>query len=231
MKLRILGMNGPFPAAGGACSGYLLTAGDRHFMLDMGSGVLARLLNFMNPIEVSAILQSHFHYDHAADLGVLSYYLAATGANKAMPVYAPEKTAVLDAPCFAWRKETEAAFGNVKITAMAVRHPVPAYAFKVESEGKTFVYTGDTNTCEGLGEFVKGADLVLIDACLPCAKWNLQAPHLSAKLAGELARDNGVKRLVLTHHNPMYTKDALLKEARMGFEEALWAEENAVFDI
>ena len=28
MKLTILGNNGPYPAAGGACSGYLLRAGN-----------------------------------------------------------------------------------------------------------------------------------------------------------------------------------------------------------
>jgi len=231
MKLRILGMNGPFPAAGGACSGYLLAAGERYFMLDMGSGVLARLIALLNPLDLAAVLQSHFHYDHAADLGVLAYYLAATGANKAMPVYAPEKAAVLDMPSFAWRQETKATFDDVRVSAMRVRHPVPAYAFKVEYEGKVFVYTGDTNTCEGLGEFMRGADLALIDACLPHAVWSEAAPHLSAKLAGELARENGVKRLILTHHNPKYTKDALLKEARKGFEDALWGEESTVFDI
>jgi Metal-dependent hydrolases of the beta-lactamase superfamily III len=231
MELRILGMNGPFPAAGRACSGYLLTAGGKHFMLDMGSGILARFMRFMNPLELSAVLQSHFHHDHAADLGVLAYYLAATGANKAMPVYAPEKNPLPDLPCFAWRYETEADFFDVKMMAMRVRHPVPAYAFKLEYEGKTFVYTGDTNTCDGLGEFMKGADLVLIDACLPHEKWNEHAPHLSAKLAGELARDAKVKQLVLTHHNPLYTKEALLKEARTSFADACWAEENAVFEI
>ena len=49
MKLTILGNNGPFPAAGGACSGYLLQHGEHCVQLDMGTGVLARLTALTAP--------------------------------------------------------------------------------------------------------------------------------------------------------------------------------------
>ena len=41
MKLTVLGCNGPYPAAGGACSGYLLETGDTRVLLDCGAGALA----------------------------------------------------------------------------------------------------------------------------------------------------------------------------------------------
>lgn len=39
MKLTVLGKYGPYPAVGGATSGYLLETGKASFVLDMGSGV------------------------------------------------------------------------------------------------------------------------------------------------------------------------------------------------
>lgn len=49
MKLTVLGCNGPYPAPGGACSGYLLQEGDTGVLLDCGAGVLAQLEKHMPP--------------------------------------------------------------------------------------------------------------------------------------------------------------------------------------
>ncbi len=230
MELRILGMNGPFPSAGGACSGYLLQTGEQRFLLDVGAGTLGRLFNYCDPADITAIFQSHLHHDHAGDLGVLSYYLAASGAEP-LPVYAPEKSAILENPVFHWHQEMTASFGEVQLSAMKVRHPVPAYAFKITHRSKTFVFTGDTNTVEGLAQFAQGADLLLADACLPHDKWSENAPHLSALLVGQLAKEAQAGQLLLTHWNPMYPKEPLLKEARQGFANACWAKENQVYVI
>ena len=45
MKLTILGNNGPYPCASGACSGYLLSSdsGATNVLIDCGAGVLANL--------------------------------------------------------------------------------------------------------------------------------------------------------------------------------------------
>ena len=45
MRLTVLGNNGPYPAPGGACSGYLLESdsGETKILLDCGTGVLSRL--------------------------------------------------------------------------------------------------------------------------------------------------------------------------------------------
>ena len=45
MKLTVLGNNGPYPAAGGACSGYLLSSDSKHtnVLIECGCGTLANL--------------------------------------------------------------------------------------------------------------------------------------------------------------------------------------------
>lgn len=75
MKLTVLGKYGPYPAVGGATSGYLLETGKSSFVLDMGSGVFSRLEGKIAPEKVDCIIISHFHADHCADLPILGYYL------------------------------------------------------------------------------------------------------------------------------------------------------------
>ena len=88
MKLTILGMNGPFPAAGGCTSGYLVTAGDAAIALDLGSGCLGQLTRLTAPEGLEALLLTHWHYDHCADVLPLIYRLEAC-ADAPVHIYAP----------------------------------------------------------------------------------------------------------------------------------------------
>ena len=66
MKLTVLGRHGPFPAPGGACSGYLIEAGDTKLCVDLGSGTLGNLRNILPGLklrfgEVTVTLYSSAH--------------------------------------------------------------------------------------------------------------------------------------------------------------------------
>ena len=221
MKLHLLGVNGPFPESSGATSGYLLEAGEALFQFDLGSGVLGRLTALTAPESVTAIFLSHWHFDHAADVPVLMYRLEAM--KQVLPVYAPEDVdsslfrLVSSAACFdlkILKPGDRLSLGNAEITVTAARHPVPAIGYRVACEGKTFGYTGDTNTLPSLGEDYSGCDLLLADGLFPASVWAENKPHLSAELAARLAEEAGVSRLVITHLNPVFPVDVLLKEAR-----------------
>jgi len=88
MKLTVLGCCGPYPAAGGACSGYLLEEDGYRVLIDCGNGVLSRLQQHLKSWELEAVLLSHLHFDHTADLMVLRYaldYARARVATFALP--------------------------------------------------------------------------------------------------------------------------------------------------
>lgn len=225
MKLTVLGCNGPYPAAGGACSGYLLEAGDTRVLLDCGAGALAALTAVMPPEELNAIVLSHLHYDHMSDMLPLIYRMQ--GKPK-LAVYLPEEpagTRALLAGAFDLRDLSQGGqIGCLRMTALPVRHPVPCFAVRCEADGKAFCYTGDTNTCESLAGFAGGCDLLLADACFTDALWAENKPHLSARLAAGLARDAGAGHLLLTHFTPGCDFAALLREAREVYPRAALAE-------
>lgn len=238
MKLHLLGVNGPFPESRGATSGYLLEAGNSLLQFDLGSGVLGALTALTAPESLTALFLSHWHFDHAADVPVLMYRLQACG--KTLPVYGPADPSsplyqlVNAVPCFSF---TEIAAGQTlsvggsEITVTAARHPVPAVGFRVSCGGRTFGYTGDTNTLPSLAEDYRGCDLLLADGLFPGDAWAEAKPHLSAELAAQLARDAGAGRLIVTHLNPFFPRRTLLEEARAVFPHTQLAEAGAAAEI
>ncbi len=221
MKLHVLGVSGPFPESNGATSGYLAEAGDTLLQLDFGSGVLARLTALMPPESLTAILLSHWHYDHTADLTVLLYRLAAAG--KTLQVFAPAdpsspiREIVAAAPCFRLTDVSPGdvlSLGSCTVRVGEARHPVPAVGYRIESEGRTLGYTGDTNTLPSLESFFRGSSLLLADGLFPSENWAENLPHLSAVLAADLASACGAGQLVLTHLNPVFEPRMLLREAQ-----------------
>ena len=225
MKLTILGMNGPFPAPGGATSGYLLTADGAALALDLGSGCLANLTARVAPERLTALLLSHWHYDHCADLLPLIFRLEAC-AQQPLHVYAPvdesslvrqavQKCAMIVLHDVAPHTEFGISNSAFRISAFPARHPVPALMYRITDGTKTLCYTGDTNTVDGLADFAQGADLLLADGLFPTAAWAEGKPHLSAAHCAQLAQEAGAKQLVITHLNPTIDPETLLKEARV----------------
>ena len=230
MILKILGNNGPYPAFGGACSGYLLESdsGDTRVLIDCGTGVLNRLMDEGGPAALDAVLLSHLHYDHMSDMLPMQYALQFNPRPKPLPVYAPDAPeavyALLKAPCFDLWPAKDVTIGEMRVSFTPARHPVPTNAIAVECDGRRFVFTGDSNQDALVELFCEGADLLLADCGLSAVDHSFTAPHYSARMCGELAKNTRAKRLLLTHLNPKYDPEALLAEAREAFPAAELAE-------
>lgn len=220
MKLTILGNNGPFPAADGVCSGYLLSSdsGKTNVLIDCGTGVLARLTDFIALETLDAVILSHLHFDHMSDMLPMQYALQFSDRAEALNVFLPDTPAnvraLLETPAFALHPMKEVQIGEISFSFLPVRHPVESYALRACCDGKTFVYTGDTNVVDTLVCFTQTADLLLTDSGLLSADWNENSPHLSPVACAELARAANAKRLLLTHLNPRYTAAQHEREAR-----------------
>lgn len=216
MRLTVLGCSGPWPDPHGACSGYLVNFGNHSLLLDMGSGVFGRLLRCQSPEELDGILLSHWHHDHACDLLVYQYYLGQHGARP--PIYAPEEELPLRNLCLDMNLHSlrdAGTLGPFKLSTCPVEHSVPAYAWKVKAGDKALVYTGDVSKItESLVDFVHDADLLLCDAAFLSSQWKEGMPHISARMAGELAQTTKGAHLVITHYAPTQSHRDLFADVR-----------------
>ncbi|MEA5059545.1 MAG: MBL fold metallo-hydrolase [Candidatus Pelethousia sp.] len=240
MKLTVLGRYGPFPAPGGACSGYLLESGDIALALDLGSGTLSNLLRRLPGLGLTAILLSHLHSDHMSDMLVLRYALQQLSAHgRSVPM--PLSVVCPDEPDLEFRQLAGSGvydmvpardglrirFGTMAISFHRVIHPVPTYCFHIEHQGRRLFYTGDTGYFAGLSDLARGANVILAGTgFLNAEKTTAIAPHLTAGEAGRLARDAGAEQLLCTHiWGGEPREEAILAEAKALFPNTLVVEE------
>ena len=101
--------------------------------------------------------------------------------------------------------------------------------------GRLLVYAGDTRPCRSVIEASGGADLLIHEATFSDAEVDRarETGHSTARQAAEVAREAGVRRLVLTHISARYTREApeLLTEAREVFPETAVARDGFVVEI
>ncbi|GAB6084809.1 MBL fold metallo-hydrolase [Alkaliphilus crotonatoxidans] len=230
MKLTILGCYGPYPRARGACSGYLLEDVDTKILIDCGNGVLSKLFTHLSDLNrLDAIIISHLHPDHMADLLVLRYKIffdqSKGKLGQAVPLYIPaspqdefERIQYNQAYHIQTiQSDLLLDIKGIKIRFIKTDHPIECYGMSFEKGGKKLVYSGDTKYFDGLLDFARGSDLFLCDAGLTDRDWTEAAPHLSARQAGKVAHDAQVKRLLLSHLYPGTNTLQLYNEARETF--------------
>ena len=231
MKLTVVGCSPAWPNPGSAHSGYLVTSDGRRVLLDCGPGVLSSWLA-RDAAPLDAIVLSHTHFDHVADLIPLGFAhefgLAADWKPPALfapPGGAAQLTGLSEASgpggdhltaCGLTLNEyapgEELTIGDAQLTFRALVHPGTSHAIRIEADGAALVYSGDTALTPALGEHAAGADLLLSEAtALPASEF-----HLPAGEAGRSARESGCAALLLTHLD-VRERIPALRQAREAF--------------
>ncbi|GEO78417.1 beta-lactamase superfamily hydrolase [Companilactobacillus mindensis DSM 14500] len=222
MLVTVLGFYGGYPHNGIGTSGYLLQNDGKKMLVDCGSGVLNALANYMNPTDLDAVILSHYHHDHTADIGVLQYEWLAAKKEKLLPIYGHTQDFVNFAQLsvdnatkgIAYNDYEPSEIDGMKFEFLRTVHPVPAYAMRItDKNGKVIVYTADTTYFDGLVDFAKDADLLIADTNFPEDVTGRKA-HLNTKEAGTLAKDANVKRLMISHLPQTVDAETMLSQSQ-----------------
>ena len=201
-------------------SGYAVFRPDFFILLDCGSGVIRRALEAGLPIlHVDAILFSHLHLDHIADLPALLWALDGEGrqrADRPLRLFGPPGFGNffarlsdiygkwidrLPMPIFIHEVQNERfALGPWQIAALPMFHGIPANGYRLEVDGKILAYTGDTGSCDEITALARRADWLIIECSFPDEQ--AMPTHLTPGEVGKLAATAECRRVLLTHFYP-----------------------------
>lgn len=249
LEVVLLGTGIPLANPERATAATLIVAGDRTFLVDTGRGSFVRLAQ-AGYNDITAVLYTHFHSDHIADLGEILMGRTVAGADSPLLVLAPVGARqVTDGFIAAYALDTGYRVahhgehfnargvecevresvpgviydeGGLRITMFEVNHEpiIPAVGYRFDYNGSSVVVSGDTKKSENLAKYAQGCDILVHEAMntqpLNAVRQGLQARnprtaamlgdamghHTSTLEVAEIARDAGVKKLVLTHLFP-----------------------------
>jgi len=232
LHLEVLGCDGSYAGASGACSGYLVSTADTRLWIDTGPGTLARVQRHVPLTELTAVVVTHEHPDHCLELPVLRNALKYLLDVEGLPVLTTAGTRALvdhissDAtPTFAWDVITggdERRVGDLRLRFVTTDHPVETLAVRVDHPGGSLAYSSDTGPGLDGGRLDPdgtGVDLFVVEATL-APEHEGMAPHLSAEQAARTAIAAGARQVLVTHVAPGTDAEARRLEVEAALRRA-----------
>ncbi|MFJ7934142.1 MBL fold metallo-hydrolase [Sporosarcina sp. NPDC096371] len=229
MKITPIGIWGGYPKANSATSSFFIEHEGFHCLIDCGSGVLSSLQNYLPLDKLDAVVISLYHADHIADVGSLQYsrlinfYLGKPAP--ALPIYGHiqdqenfDKLSYKEQTVgVAISEDAVTQIGPFDVSFCRTIHPVYCLAMKFSIGDHSIVLTADTEWRDELVDFARGADLLISEANLYEEHVGKAPGHMGGSEAGTLAKQAGVKSLILTHLPLHGNIEEILDAARIVF--------------
>lgn len=206
---------------GGSC--HYVEVGDVRALLDCGPGAVQSLARFDVPwSDLTHLVLTHFHGDHVGALPgfffALKHAVEPPGRERTLEVLGPPGTRALFEgltgalgdyvvdPGFPveireLQPGTEVELGaSVRLTTHATPHTDESHALRLDAATAGVGYTGDTGPCPELGDFMRGAGILLCECSLTDEE--VGDNHLSPSRVADIAMRARPEQLVLTHVYP-----------------------------
>jgi ribonuclease BN (tRNA processing enzyme) len=227
MKLTVLGSGTYLPDPERGAPGYLLQHGETRLLIDSGSGTLQRLGRAgCDPVDLDAIVYTHRHIDHCADLPALVFHIRhfpSPARLRDLPIWAGQGFAAhLEALQLAYEGSLEPAQfelvvhelptdrgdraelpGGLVLDTLPANHQAGALHLRFTApSGVTVTFSGDTGPSEPLEQLAAGTDLFVCECGL--APHDDYPHHLNAQRVAELVAAARPRQVVLTHLTPRH---------------------------
>lgn len=224
ITVTILGSGTCVPSLMRSSCSFLMETGSTKLLFDLGPGTMRRLLEADTKIfDISFIFFSHFHPDHTGELVSFIFATKYPGGNRRQipltmvagngfsefynslkKVYGswielePDQLNILELD----NKVLDTLrFDDFAVESLPVEHSDESIAYRItSSSGLSVVYSGDTDFSDNLVTLARNADLFICESSLP-DELKVKG-HLTPSLAGEIATQANVRKLVLTHFYP-----------------------------
>jgi len=199
-----------------ASGGIWLSLNGTELLLDPGPGCIVQATKRkLRPENLSAIIVSHRHLDHSADVNVMVEAMTQGGLSPHGRVFAPSDAWGPEPVMFSYLKGTidgtevleegkTYSVGSVSFTT-PVRHihRVETYGMVFKTQRHTLSYIADTRYFEGLLEHY-AADLLVINTVFmeprhPGKEYGLPVEHLAVPDAERIIAALKPKAAILTH--------------------------------
>lgn len=225
MKVTVVGFWGAYPEVGEATSSFLLEKDNFSCLIDCGSGALAQLPKYTDVMELDAVILSHYHNDHIADVGVLQYNWLVQNqirhTSASLPIYGHRDDLVEFAKLthhytegIGYDPDKVLQIGPFSITFLKTKHPVPCYAMRITDGEKVIIYTADSSFQSAFIPFCQDADLLVADCSFYHGQDGSKAGHMNSVECATIAEAAGVRELLLSHHPHFGDRTDLVKEAK-----------------
>ena len=225
------GSNTPTPKKEGkpfrSYSSILVDIGKETLLFDIGPGTLTKLQQsgISTGSVPTTLFLTHYHVDHCLDyVGIIKEralrFLQGENISK-LTVYGP--LGLLKWHEQLWMNESWSYMvkelhvsqlvdlheidesnivqqNNWKVDSLSVPHE-NGLAYKLDTQGKSFVYSGDMGYIQTFADFSQNADMVTIECSFPDKK-SVKGTHLCPEDVGRLAKAGNWRQAVLTHLYP-----------------------------
>jgi len=175
-------------------TGILLKAGETHFVIDPGDGILRDLnkeIGVKKLLGISNVFVTHGHHDHVGGVWSLLTYLRVMQKKTPLTIYYPDGCVEIESIFNAFEKvyshsitykitlnpiKKTNSFVTKKVTVkpFPVIHreyiseggtrQVPAIGYNFSFNGMTICYGGDTAYCDDLVKHARNSDLAILEA-------------------------------------------------------------------
>jgi ribonuclease Z len=144
--------------------------------------------------------------------------------------FLPEKAEALGIPSGPLRREL---VEGKAVTLPDGRRVEPQDVLGEFRPGTRLIHIGDVGETDGLAEVCQGADALVMESTYleEEAEMAVHFSHMTARRAAGLARQAGVKQLILTHISRRYREKDVLAEAQAEFENVVVARDFDVFQV